>query len=85
MLGKLIDLMGFGAKVSLSNFDIEFINLDHALAMATAELRKPTRRLGLSFGDRACLALAQQRNATELTADRPWMELELDISIECIR
>lgn len=50
-------------------------------------LRPATRHLGLSLGDRACLALARLRRATAITADRPWLELAapLDIRIECIR
>jgi ribonuclease VapC len=48
-------------------------------------LRKPTRTFGLSFGDRACLALAQSLGALALTADRSWSQLDLGIAIEVIR
>jgi ribonuclease VapC len=48
-------------------------------------LRKSTRALGLSFGDRACLALAQSLGALALTADRSWSRLDLGIAIEVIR
>jgi PIN domain nuclease of toxin-antitoxin system len=69
----------------LAGFDFEIVPFDRALALATGALRTPTRHLGLSLGDRACLALAQHLNATALTADRPWVKLDLGISIECIR
>jgi len=42
-------------------------------AVATGHLAAITRKAGLSLGDRACLALAQQKQAEVLTADRPWM------------
>jgi PIN domain nuclease of toxin-antitoxin system len=44
-----------------------------------------THALGLSFGDRACLALAQSLGALALTADRSWSQLDLCIAIEVIR
>lgn len=50
-------------------------------------LRPATRHLGLSLGDRACLALARQLGSTVLTADRPWLSLgeALGLDIRCIR
>jgi ribonuclease VapC len=44
-----------------------------------------TRPLGLSLGDRCCLAFGMLRKATVLTADRAWAGLDLGISIEVIR
>jgi PIN domain nuclease of toxin-antitoxin system len=73
------------ANVRLEALKLPVLPFDQALAQAAAALRAPTRALGLSLGDRACLALAQQLNATALTADRPWRTLDLGISIECIR
>lgn len=58
---------------------------DAAQAFAVGQLRPATRHLGLSLGDRACLALAQQLGAVALTADRPWRDLDLGIAVECIR
>jgi ribonuclease VapC len=45
---------------------------DYEQAVATGKLASVTRKAGLSLGDRACLALAQQKQAEVLTADRPW-------------
>jgi ribonuclease VapC len=42
-------------------------------AIATGKMAAITRKAGLSLGDRACLALAQQMQAEVLTADRPWI------------
>ena len=48
-------------------------------------LKERTRRLGLSLGDRACLALGSDRGETVYTADRAWLQLELGADIEAIR
>jgi PIN domain nuclease of toxin-antitoxin system len=48
-----------------------------AQALASGRLRLATKSLGLSLGDRCCLALAQQhRGAQVVTADRPWKGLK---------
>lgn len=43
------------------------------------------RHLGLSLGDRACLALAKATASTAVTADRAWKDLDLGIRILLIR
>lgn len=54
-------------------------------AMEAGSLIALTRSVGLSLGDRACLALAIDRKATVYTTDRAWKDLVLDIQIEVIR
>jgi PIN domain nuclease of toxin-antitoxin system len=41
-------------------------------ALAAGMLRAPTRNLGLSLGDRACLALAMELKASAMTCDGAW-------------
>lgn len=50
-------------------------------------MRQATRDLGLSLGDRLCLALAQRLKVSVLTADRPWLKVAqpLSLDIVCIR
>ena len=48
-------------------------------------LRTLTRAAGLSFGDRACLALAQHLGLPVLTTDHAWQSLPLGIDIRVIR
>jgi len=50
-------------------------------------LHAATRHLGLSLGDRLCLACAQRLKTQVLTADREWVKLatELGLNIFCIR
>lgn len=52
---------------------IEVVPFDRDQAVATARLWPDTRHLGLSLGDRACLALAMREGAVALTADRAWI------------
>lgn len=54
-------------------------------APVIAALRRSTRHLGLSLGDRACLSLALRLRVPVMTADRAWLELGLDVEIEAIR
>jgi ribonuclease VapC len=48
-------------------------------------LVKETRSLGLSLGDRACLALGMEMKAPIYTADRAWTNLSLGVRIHVIR
>ncbi len=61
---------------------VPFLAEDAALAAA---LIPSTRPLGLSLGDRACLALGMARRIAVCTADRAWLSVELGIEIEVIR
>jgi len=47
-------------------------------------MRTEGRALGLSLGDRACLALAMQRRAEALTADRAWSALRV-VKVRSVR
>jgi ribonuclease VapC len=58
---------------------------DSEQADLAAVLRPATRHLGLSLGDRACLALAKLQGAPVLTADRNWAKLDLGIEVRLIR
>ena len=56
---------------------------DHA--KTAGDLVIQTRTLGLSLGDRACLALAIALQATVYTADRSWKNLNVCVRIHVIR
>lgn len=58
---------------------------DDPLAFRAGNLRPDTVRLGLSLGDRACLALAMAASLPVYTADRNWIALDLPIDIRMIR
>lgn len=63
---------------------LEVIDLDESQARKIAELRPLTKHLGLSLGDRSCLALAIIEDATAVTADRDWRSISF-CSIDVIR
>jgi len=54
-------------------------------AVAISKLRAKTKRLGLSLGDRACLALGAVLHLPVLTADKDWLKLDLGVEIRVIR
>jgi len=69
----------------IRSLGLEICPLDALQARHAAEMIWATRPLGLSLGDRACLALAMQRKATVYTTDRVWKKLDLEIEVEVIR
>ena len=54
-------------------------------AKEAAVLLAATRSRGLSFGDRACLALARRLDLPAMTADRAWNDVDCGVEIVCIR
>lgn len=65
-----------------------FLNIlpfDRPLAQLTGSLAKTTQKLGLSLGDRACLAAGIVNEAKVLTADAAWRKLDLGLEIQLIR
>jgi len=64
---------------------VRFVDFDIELARAVGAMRAGTRKIGLSIGDRACIALAEREDATIVTADRTWATLDLPCKIELIR
>lgn len=62
---------------------VEPYTSDHARIAGT--LAKETRNLGLSLGDRSCLALAIALKAPVYTTEQAWKNLKLGIPIHVIR
>jgi ribonuclease VapC len=69
----------------LSRLPLDVIPVDEDLGYAAGFLRPATRHLGLSLGDRTCLALAARLGATALTANRAWTRVGTDVRIEVLR
>lgn len=69
----------------LEGLPIEIDDFTADLAYQAAALRGPTKKLGLSLGDRACLALGHSLGAPILTGNRAWLELDLGVAIELVR
>ena len=70
---------------TLEALELEVVSFDTRQAYQTGLLRNPTRFLGLSLADRACLALAIRLGYGVLTADRQWANLDLGLEIRLIR
>ena len=87
VIAKLVERGGSAEAVrrAMDHLHLAVIEFDREQAVQAGALRRATREAGLSFGDRACLALAMSRGLIALTADRPWTTLNLDAEIECVR
>jgi PIN domain nuclease of toxin-antitoxin system len=87
VIAKYVDrgLTEDDAVDSFRDFRLETAEFDAAQAERSGRLRASTRHLGLSLGDRCCLALAIERGAKVMTADRSWAGLDLGIEIEVVR
>ena len=79
---------GHAARVVLERLratTLELVPFTADDAALAASLVPATRPLGLSLGDRACLALALARGIPALTADRTRLRLDIGVHIQVIR
>ena len=72
-------------REALAAVDVEVVDFRASHAFLSGDLRSATRALGLSLGDRACLATALEQRCAVLTADRAWASLDLKLDIRIIR
>jgi ribonuclease VapC len=75
------------ARRSILALMLTIVPLDQGLAFAVGRLEAQTRALGLSLGDRACLALAAEAALPILTSDRRLAAFapKLDLTVELVR
>lgn len=81
---------GIGARQvrrQIERLELHIHDFDADQAERAAALRPPTKSFGLSFGDRACLALAQRLGVPVLTSDHRMADAAttIDLRIEMIR
>jgi PIN domain nuclease of toxin-antitoxin system len=67
-----------GLRLTVRDFDAQ-------AAVEAGLLRPPTKALGLSLGDRACLALARELGLPAITTERIWAGANVGVDIEVIR
>jgi len=69
--------------LSRATFDVEVFS--ETQAVDTGLLRAFTSHLGLSLGDRACLALARELRLPVLTADKAQASADVGVEITLVR
>ena len=73
------------ARVVVERLGCEIVPVGFELAFRAGALERETRALGLSLGDRSCLALAEQEGVPAVTADRAWGRLALPVAVTMLR
>jgi ribonuclease VapC len=63
----------------------EVLSFDEEHARVAGDLVAHTRPLGLSLGDRACLALGMALKAPVYTAEKAWKKLKVGVRVHVIR
>jgi len=79
--GKPLDDVAF----QIERLRIPVIPFDAEHAKLVASLWKATRVVGLSLGDRACLALGLKTGLPVLTTERAWENIKVGVSVGVIR
>ena len=70
----------------IHSFKLNVIPVDFEVAMLSAAYRRATKPLGLSLGDRLCLATAKLADMPVLTADQEWLNVEISgLNVTSIR
>ena len=87
VLGKLAEKGAAQDRLGelFSDLGLTVVPFDEAHAKRTAALRPLTKNLGLSLGDRACLATAELLGLPAITTDHAWTKLRLGIAVRLAR
>lgn len=65
--------------------DMVEVDFTSAHSRIASGMRDTTRHAGLSLGDRACLALAAEKNAVAMTTDQQWTKVDVKVRVELLR
>jgi PIN domain nuclease of toxin-antitoxin system len=75
-----------GLQADLQAVGLRVYAFDTEDAACAADLWASTRKLGLSLGDRACLALAKRLRLPAYTADRAWSAVSVPgVAVRTVR
>jgi ribonuclease VapC len=87
VIGKLADaeVPEHAAHEIIAGLGLEYVDFDLDQAFRVGQLKSDTHKLGLSLGDRACLALAMKLDTPALTADWAWLNCGLPVKVLFIR
>ena len=72
-------------KACLETLGLQIVPFTTEDAELTAHLWAQTKSIGLSLGDRACLALGLRLGVSVFTTDRVWSSLAIGVAINVIR
>ena len=75
---------GIEARRLLSGLGLAVRPFDENLAYMAGALREATRPHGLSFGDRACIALGLAEGVPVVTVDRKWADVSATVGVEVV-
>jgi PIN domain nuclease of toxin-antitoxin system len=70
---------------ALNLLSLDVVPFDEEQALQAGILALETKGLGLSLGDRACLALGIVTGCAVLTADKAWLEVDLGVEVVLAR
>lgn len=86
VVGKLADrgMPGEAVADALGNLGLEVVAFEAAAAHRAGLMKAKTSKHGLSLGDRACLALAQERGLPAVTTDGAWRDVRVDVEIRVV-
>jgi PIN domain nuclease of toxin-antitoxin system len=70
---------------ALASLKLTVIPFDEEHAVVAASFRPLTRKLNVSFADRACLSAAAVARLPVLTGDRKWEDIKCPVEIILIR
>lgn len=70
---------------ALNLLSLDVVPFDEEQALQAGILALETKGLGLSLGDRACLALGIVTGCAVLTVDKAWLEVDLGVEVVLAR
>jgi ribonuclease VapC len=79
---------GYDSEASLlvlQNIGLRIVDADLQMARIAGNLQRETKSIGLSLGDRFCLALALERSLPVVATDRRMTEIKLPITVVLLR
>lgn len=85
ILHRRLGLSPDEARADIISLGLEVVVFDAEQAQEVGSLEPILRNSGIALGDRACLMLGRLRSLPILTADRPWIALNLGVEVRLIR
>jgi PIN domain nuclease of toxin-antitoxin system len=85
--GKMVEYGNYLEEVAfqIERLRIAVVPFDDGHARIAASFWKHTRSVGMSLGDRACLALALQTGLPALTTEGEWLKCDTGVQVVKIR